>query len=434
MRVPGCPVDARLGGDGDAAVARAEEEVRVDPPAVGLRRGEARDPVRRLLGERVEHRRRAEERQAERVGPGGDGAGDDAVVLPRQGGHAQAGQLIHGRRGPLRIGRGVPDHQLERSSVDPAGVIDVANGQLESGEQVPARLDPAGPGQRNESADPDTVVHAEDRLLASRRSTSDLSAEMRQDPAIMGRNPRILLSIVVSLVVTSEASATVAVQRGKTVWVASGGEQRLRRLVRGTDPVVMPGGHVVLVRSSGGKRLFIVPARGGTRRTVAGMRLPAREPVRLRPGVDGRHVLIQRIAGPDAVVDTATGEAHELPGVQWLGTVAPGGAEVAHVRRLGQGECDLAITKTLGGETRSLRRASCGAVVLWGSQGLWLIESSDGTSVWRIAPDTGEVQARVRTRLTVFPVDVAGRTGRCACWHAMSPGRNGRPRSPRTDA
>ena len=230
---------------------------------------------------------------------------------------------------------------------------------------------------------------------------------MRQDPAIMGRNPRILLSIVVSLVVTSEASATVAVQRGKTVWVASGGEQRLRRLVRGTDPVVMPGGHVVLVRSSGGKRLFIVPARGGTRRTVAGMRLPAREPVRLRPGVDGRHVLIQRIAGPDAVVDTATGEAHELPGVQWLGTVAPGGAEVAHVRRLGQGECDLAITKTLGGETRSLRRASCGAVVLWGSQGLWLIESSDGTSVWRIAPDTGEVQARVRTRLTVFPVDVA---------------------------
>ena len=53
---PRGPVDARLGGHGDATVARAEEEVRVDPPAAGLRRGKARDPVRRLLGERVEHR------------------------------------------------------------------------------------------------------------------------------------------------------------------------------------------------------------------------------------------------------------------------------------------------------------------------------------------------------------------------------------------
>jgi hypothetical protein len=152
---PGRPVDTRLGCYGDSAVARAEQEVRVDPPAVGLRRGEACDPFRGLFGERVENRRRAEERQAEGIGPGGGGAGDDAVVLPRQRGHAQAGQFVHGRRGPLRIGRGVPDHQFEWSSVDPAGVIDVANGQFESGEQVPSRLGPAGPGQRNEGADPD---------------------------------------------------------------------------------------------------------------------------------------------------------------------------------------------------------------------------------------------------------------------------------------
>ena len=77
------------------------------------------------------------------------------MILPRQGGHAQASQFVHGRRGPLRIGRGVSDHQLEWSSDDPAGVIDFANGQLESSEQVLARLDPARPGQRNESADLD---------------------------------------------------------------------------------------------------------------------------------------------------------------------------------------------------------------------------------------------------------------------------------------
>ncbi|GIH72241.1 hypothetical protein Mth01_44940 [Sphaerimonospora thailandensis] len=77
------------------------------------------------------------------------------MILPRQGGHAQAGQFIDGRRGPLRIGRGVSDHQLEWSSADPAGVIDFANGQLESGEQVPACLDPARPTQRNESTDLD---------------------------------------------------------------------------------------------------------------------------------------------------------------------------------------------------------------------------------------------------------------------------------------
>ncbi|GHI03448.1 hypothetical protein Scel_17690 [Streptomyces cellostaticus] len=77
------------------------------------------------------------------------------MILPRQGSHAQASQFIYGLRGPLWISRGVSDHQLEWSSDDPAGVIDVANGQLESGEQVLACLDPARPGQRNESADPD---------------------------------------------------------------------------------------------------------------------------------------------------------------------------------------------------------------------------------------------------------------------------------------
>ena len=58
---------------------------------------------------------------------------------------------------------------------------------------------------------------------------------------------RLLLVIALaSLIVTSEATATVAVQRDDTVWVASGNEPRLRRLVRGTNPVVVPGGHVVV--------------------------------------------------------------------------------------------------------------------------------------------------------------------------------------------
>jgi hypothetical protein len=77
------------------------------------------------------------------------------VILPRQGGHTQASQFIHGRRGSLWIGRGVTDQQLEWSSDDPAGVIDFMNGQLKSSEQVLACLDPARPSQRNESADPD---------------------------------------------------------------------------------------------------------------------------------------------------------------------------------------------------------------------------------------------------------------------------------------
>jgi hypothetical protein len=75
------------------------------------------------------------------------------VILPRQGSHAQASQFIYGRRGLLWISRGVSDQQLESSSADPAGVIDVANGQLESGEQVSACLDPARSSERNESAD-----------------------------------------------------------------------------------------------------------------------------------------------------------------------------------------------------------------------------------------------------------------------------------------
>ncbi len=53
---PRGPIDTRLGCQRDSTVARAEEEVCVDLPAVGLGRGEARDPFRRLLGERVEHR------------------------------------------------------------------------------------------------------------------------------------------------------------------------------------------------------------------------------------------------------------------------------------------------------------------------------------------------------------------------------------------
>jgi hypothetical protein len=77
------------------------------------------------------------------------------VILTRQGGHAQASQFLDGRLGPLWISRGVSDHQLEWSSDDPAGLIDFANGQLESSEQVLARLDPARPSQRNESADLD---------------------------------------------------------------------------------------------------------------------------------------------------------------------------------------------------------------------------------------------------------------------------------------
>ena len=55
----------------------------------------------------------------------------------------------HGRRGLLWIGRGVPDHQLE------GGVVNLADAELESGEQMPACLDPARPSQRDESADLD---------------------------------------------------------------------------------------------------------------------------------------------------------------------------------------------------------------------------------------------------------------------------------------
>ncbi|GED89691.1 hypothetical protein TNCT6_67760 [Streptomyces sp. 6-11-2] len=77
------------------------------------------------------------------------------MIFPRQGSHTQSSQFLYGRRGPLWIGRGVPDHQLNWSSGDPLGVIDVAYGQLKSSEQVLACLDPAGPSERNQSADPD---------------------------------------------------------------------------------------------------------------------------------------------------------------------------------------------------------------------------------------------------------------------------------------
>jgi hypothetical protein len=77
------------------------------------------------------------------------------VILPGQGSHAQASQFIDGRGGPLRISRGVPDHQLEWPPADPAAVVNLANGQLEPCEQVSARLDPAGPGKRDQSTDLD---------------------------------------------------------------------------------------------------------------------------------------------------------------------------------------------------------------------------------------------------------------------------------------
>ena len=77
------------------------------------------------------------------------------MIFARQGGHAQPGQFGYGGRGLLRISGGVPYHQLERCSGDSAGVVDLTNGQLEASEQVPAGLDPARPGERNESADLD---------------------------------------------------------------------------------------------------------------------------------------------------------------------------------------------------------------------------------------------------------------------------------------
>jgi hypothetical protein len=67
----------------------------------------------------------------------------------------EASQFIYGRRCPLWISRGVSDHQLQWSSDDPAGVINVANGHLESSEQMLACLDPSRSSQRNESADLD---------------------------------------------------------------------------------------------------------------------------------------------------------------------------------------------------------------------------------------------------------------------------------------
>ena len=141
---------------------------------------------------------------------------------------------------------------------------------------------------------------------------------------VPGAHVRLLLVIaLVSMIVTSEAAATVAVQRDDTVWVASGNEPRLRRLVRGTNPVVVPGGHVVVVRSPDGEQLLMVPASGGVARTIDGIRLSAREPLWLKGGTDGRHVLVQRMEGPDAIVDTASGSARELATVRGFGAVAP---------------------------------------------------------------------------------------------------------------
>jgi hypothetical protein len=109
--------------------------------------------LRRLFGQRIENRRRAEKRQAEGVGPGGSSAGDNAVILPRHSSNAHTSEFIYCRRGPLWISRSVSDHQLERSSANSAGAIDFVNSQLESSEQMSACLHPAGPSQRNKSAD-----------------------------------------------------------------------------------------------------------------------------------------------------------------------------------------------------------------------------------------------------------------------------------------
>jgi hypothetical protein len=77
------------------------------------------------------------------------------VIFPPERSHAQSSQFNDGRSGSLCITGGVSDQQLERSSDDPAGIIDVTSGQLESSEQMSARLDPTGPSERNESADLD---------------------------------------------------------------------------------------------------------------------------------------------------------------------------------------------------------------------------------------------------------------------------------------
>lgn len=151
------PVHAGLDRHGDAPVARVEQRVRVDPPAVRLRWREPRDPLRRLLGETVEHRRRTQERPP-RVGLGGDGPRYDAVVLPDHAGHPETRQLRDGRRGPLRIGGGVSHHQLQRPPTDAAGLVDVPNGHLGPGQHAPPGLHPAGRRQRHEDTDPHCSV------------------------------------------------------------------------------------------------------------------------------------------------------------------------------------------------------------------------------------------------------------------------------------
>jgi hypothetical protein len=79
------------------------------------------------------------------------------VIFPCQGSHAQASQLIYSGLGFVWIRRGIADDELEWSSEDPARVIHFASSQLESGEQMSARLDPARPRKRDDSADPDGV-------------------------------------------------------------------------------------------------------------------------------------------------------------------------------------------------------------------------------------------------------------------------------------
>jgi hypothetical protein len=136
----GGPVDARHGCHGDPPMAGIEQEVGIEPPAARLRRGDARDPIRRLLGEPIENRRGAEERQPQGIGPRRSGAGDDAVVLPGKGDDVQAGQFIdRGHRLP-RIGGSVAYEQLEQPSIDTARVIDLGDGEFD-----PRRADAGRP-------------------------------------------------------------------------------------------------------------------------------------------------------------------------------------------------------------------------------------------------------------------------------------------------
>jgi D-xylose 1-dehydrogenase (NADP+, D-xylono-1,5-lactone-forming) len=92
------------------------------------------------------------------------------VILPGQSNCAEAIEVMYCRRGPARIAGAVADQQLERSSGDSAGVIDLASGQRESCKQVSARLDPTRRRQRDESTN--LALPQISRPLADLRDTA----------------------------------------------------------------------------------------------------------------------------------------------------------------------------------------------------------------------------------------------------------------------